>query len=434
MLVEWNYISPWAPPPRVESYFDFPDMDSPYFAANAKGLKESIQQCMDHRYYYYQPRNATEKIEIIFESRRQPTGMKNYIQFQTEQLQSPFFDAAYVDKMYNALQIWEFSPKNAEILRSKYGFQHVQHVPFMVTYNYPKKRKRRTKLQWRSFLARFKSATAYLMTVCWKLATGQQVATANGDTYNNPAGNRNEFSISSTTSNTTEGIITQYTENCYVQWKSEPSSKFRLHGISRSLCPWKNNDEDEDDHTCEMFGSHQSSLLESKENSKRKMIDVLMFGFLPCSHDNIRERICSHLEKSLNEFLVVCLHQVFDRDLEFFIERSRVILNVPFYQDSSLATHRIDPLLLRGKVVVSLPSSDPYMDSLYSPVVHFAKNESTLARDVRNVLQTFASLSCQGSKVSDDRDSSRRVAYYDEYIQDKLGDISPLCSALRKIF
>ena len=460
MLTEcWRHVSlsTWPSPlPQAESYFDFPDKDSPYFAANVNGLIQNIQQCMNRQ--YYPARNATKsKIEIIFESRRQPTRMTDYIQFQTEQLRSPFFDAVYLHKLSNALQIWEFSPETAKVLRSKYGFQHVQYVPFMTTYHYPNKKRKKTSrilgLQWRSFVLYMKSIMKSLLV---KMPYNTQIGTRvshSTRTIEKDASGAQQHSIDPPPT-ATEDIVTQYTDNCYVQWKYE-SPKFRLHSISKSPCPWMNHNDGFD--TCDQIQGtrlgHQSLLFSEIIWNSSMVIDVLLFGFLPCSHDNMRERICSNLERELNEFRIVCLHQVFDKDLEFFIERSKVILNIPFYQDSSLATHRIDPLLLRGKLVVSLPSSDPYLNSLYSPVVHFAKNESTLARDLRHVLLILKSPchrkrgrteveECWADPLenppeNNDDDGSiyrRRSKVASSYIQDTLGDISPLCSALHQIF
>jgi len=45
-------------------------------------------------------------------------------------------------------------------------------------------------------------------------------------------------------------------------------------------------------------------------------------------------------------------------------------LNVPFYKDNALETHRINRAISLGCQVVSLPSGDREMNSKYEPYIH----------------------------------------------------------------
>jgi hypothetical protein len=205
--------------------------------------------------------------------------------------------------------------------------------------------------------------------------------------------------------------------------------------------------------------------------------DVLVFGFLPCSHGNLRERVCDVIEAS-NRLKILCLHQVFGEVLDFFIARSRVVLNVPYFKDASLATHRIDPLLLGGKAVASFRSSDSHLDSLYAPVVtffeasdfgllkdgsseqilnHSSDRSDDVLRDSRasleqTMLRLYTAAACDESvlelnlsgieKISEEKDKAsafcdknsynRAINRY--YIEHVLRNITPLCLAIHEFF
>jgi len=62
------------------------------------------------------------------------------------------------------------------------------------------------------------------------------------------------------------------------------------------------------------------------------------------------------------------------------LKKVKYVVNLPFYQDNSLETHRINRALSAGCEVVSLYSKDPFMNKQYEPYVHFVKelNDFTL--------------------------------------------------------
>lgn len=69
------------------------------------------------------------------------------------------------------------------------------------------------------------------------------------------------------------------------------------------------------------------------------------------------------------------------------VARARVIVNVHFYVEAGLETHRIDGAHARGKCVVSERSRDPGLDDLYerNAAVHFVSlnDFQALVRAVR---------------------------------------------------
>jgi hypothetical protein len=62
------------------------------------------------------------------------------------------------------------------------------------------------------------------------------------------------------------------------------------------------------------------------------------------------------------------------------LKKVKYVLNLPFYEENSLETHRIHRALSAGCEVVSLYSKDTYMNKQYEPYVHFVKdlNDFTL--------------------------------------------------------
>ena len=355
---------------EVLNYFTFPDRDSVYFKTNVQGIMASIERafasCPGTKH------SLSEPVEIIFESQRPPS-VSRFIQFQMEQLHSTLFQGeAYVSKLRMASQIWAFSETSAkrlvERLDVKPGSGPTVHViPMMLTYQ--------------------SAVGMFTKKISMKTILDENIIRGNPSV---------EF--------------TSFTRHCYAHWTRTKDSDgsnmaFEVARLENSACGKR---------PCES----------DKMNSRRlyldqKDVDILVFGFLSCSHKNAREEVCTLLEEQ--GFHVLCLHQVFGSLLDYFIQHAKIILNVEFYGDSSLATHRIDPLVLNGKVVVSLHSSDAGLDRLYTPLVQFTTEESLLV-DIRRVLASYETISKNMS--------SKPVK---QYISRNLMDITPLCHALGEL-
>lgn len=58
------------------------------------------------------------------------------------------------------------------------------------------------------------------------------------------------------------------------------------------------------------------------------------------------------------------------------LKNVKYVLNLPFYEENSLETHRIHRALSAGCEVVSLYSKDTFMNKQYEPYVHFVKDLS----------------------------------------------------------
>lgn len=95
-------------------------------------------------------------------------------------------------------------------------------------------------------------------------------------------------------------------------------------------------------------------------------------------------------KKVLTEFQKANPHSTFEFDFNYSyinpvllvekLKKVKYVLNLPFYEDNSLETHRIHRALSAGCEVVSLYSKDTYMNKQYEPYVHFVKelNDFTL--------------------------------------------------------
>jgi hypothetical protein len=55
------------------------------------------------------------------------------------------------------------------------------------------------------------------------------------------------------------------------------------------------------------------------------------------------------------------------------LKKVKYVINLPFYEENSLETHRIHRALSAGCEVVSLYSKDSFMNKQYEPYVHFVK-------------------------------------------------------------
>ena len=97
-------------------------------------------------------------------------------------------------------------------------------------------------------------------------------------------------------------------------------------------------------------------------------IDVLFYG---ANHPR-RNYIEKLLKKSrLN--VVFRYYNLFDSDRDNLISRSKVVLNIHFWKESSLETHRIEYLCSKGKCIVSEYSKDSELDDIYINSIQFCK-------------------------------------------------------------
>lgn len=127
-----------------------------------------------------------------------------------------------------------------------------------------------------------------------------------------------------------------------------------------------------------------SSSMTCHFSGRPKDIDVLFYG-ARCPRRAGLERDFGKLCPELK--VVFRYYDLFRGEREDLISRSKVVLNIHYYEDASLETHRLEYLCSRGKCVISESSLDSELDSAYSnctafvPLSMFVKTAQHYATD-----------------------------------------------------
>lgn len=102
-------------------------------------------------------------------------------------------------------------------------------------------------------------------------------------------------------------------------------------------------------------------------------IDILFVG----SHIPAREKLFNDLKKEFPEkniefdFLWKYKNPL---DMKDVLQKSKYVINMPYYVNNTLETHRINNALSCGCKVVSLPSCDDDADEYYKDYIYFTDN------------------------------------------------------------
>ncbi|KAK3264256.1 hypothetical protein CYMTET_26996 [Cymbomonas tetramitiformis] len=111
------------------------------------------------------------------------------------------------------------------------------------------------------------------------------------------------------------------------------------------------------------------------------------------------------------------------QEQEECINRAKVILNAHFYPEASLEVHRLDPLLARGKCILSEISSDVALDALYSSAVVFAPFENLVVAAQHMLGQDGEALRARADASV--RLMQRRCKGYPHLLHDAVQEIPP---------
>eukprot|EP00953_Heterococcus_sp_UTEX-ZZ885_P005199 3277-Heterococcus_DN1.PRE.7 len=104
----------------------------------------------------------------------------------------------------------------------------------------------------------------------------------------------------------------------------------------------------------------QGHTADEHSNAPLQSIDVLFYG-----HLNERRNEILQLLRAAN-LTVRYEHNVLGAERDELIRQSKVVLNLHYLPDAALEVHRINPLLMLGKCIVSEPSIDAQLDAQYS--------------------------------------------------------------------
>lgn len=97
-------------------------------------------------------------------------------------------------------------------------------------------------------------------------------------------------------------------------------------------------------------------------------VDVLFFGAMHPRRKKIQEYITRRFGRSK---IIFRYNDLFGEERENMIKRSKIVLNIHYWDKSSLETHRIEYLSSNGKCIISEKSSDPILDNVYCDSVTF---------------------------------------------------------------
>lgn len=101
---------------------------------------------------------------------------------------------------------------------------------------------------------------------------------------------------------------------------------------------------------------------------KEKDIDILFYGGMHARRREVERRLRKHLP---GKNIVFRYFDLFGEEREDFISRAKIVLNIRFWPEGTLQTHRIEYLLARGKCIVSETSGDDTLDSDYVQGIRF---------------------------------------------------------------
>ena len=124
-------------------------------------------------------------------------------------------------------------------------------------------------------------------------------------------------------------------------------------------------------------------------------IDVLFYG------GRCPRRV--HFQKELaracpGKNVVFRFYDLFGDERENFIARAKIILNLHFWPQSALQSHRIEYLMARGKCVVSEYSADEELDNRYAGAVKFSRYE-TMANTISVLLRNPKEIELYGVRA-----------------------------------
>jgi len=196
------------------------------------------------------------------------------------------------------------------------------------------------------------------------------------------------------------GEFYSYESGCHSRWKVKRGALSKLKQPLSSDCGTRR---------CEPSSSSITSL--------RSDPDVLFYGSSSCSSASRHEALCDLLKHPGNGFAAECVHDISGVVLDHFFCHSKVIVIDSFNEGAALPSHRIDALLLAGKIVVSTPFKLLSLNKFYEDFILLA-DEEDLAATVRYVVENY-------SKFQDLAQLQR------QRFASIVNNVEPLCYALR---
>jgi hypothetical protein len=116
-------------------------------------------------------------------------------------------------------------------------------------------------------------------------------------------------------------------------------------------------------------GSYFSFDYPYMYDKRKKDIDLLFFGTLTKK----RVHILNEIQRKFN---IIIVSNVFGKDMENMLLRTKYVINISEYDNNALETHRINKALSCGCKVISNPSCDEHMNRKYTELIRFTKGRT----------------------------------------------------------
>jgi hypothetical protein len=120
-------------------------------------------------------------------------------------------------------------------------------------------------------------------------------------------------------------------------------------------------------------------FMKFENTNEDKEYDVCFVG----SKSEKREALINKLietNPNLNFYVDYDWKHVSAESITQILQKSRIVLNIPYYENNPLETHRIHKALACGCEVVSLPSADEDANNFYKDYIHFVDDLDTFPK------------------------------------------------------
>eukprot|EP01041_Mallomonas_annulata_P003676 gene3676-7317_t len=366
-----------SPPPE----FIFTEMNSKFFTHNIHGLNYSIHKAI-HNGCMRNWKHKPMRIHIIFETQIAST-TRYFIQMNMEQVRTSHFNNEYFQKLNKSTQVWDVSLASMKYYADKIN-PSTYFIPSILT------------------LSTNKNNNKNIFQCANSIIPHKQ---SQGENQNNNNGNNNN-NINNNNDNVT--VITRdvwmyydlYENGCIVSCVTDVSNSNSNNthsmytdtvAVRDTKCLPSNSSS-----TSNSTSKHRECNVQNPEFTQvcnnsfhTPVVDVLLYGLIECSDNRARESLCEQLQLHATDVRTVCLQGAFGSLLENFVCKAKIIVVPHYFNGSALETHRINPLLQAGKVVIVVSSTDPWIDNLYSSAV-IISHPDELLNTIRKVLHNFS--------------------------------------------
>ena len=128
-----------------------------------------------------------------------------------------------------------------------------------------------------------------------------------------------------------------------------------------------------------------SKCMENRNNNIfEKDIDIFFTGCINNYRSNKLQKIMNVCNRRSNKIIIT--NNCWNNDLEILYNRSKIGLNLHFYQGKTiLEVHRIIPMIANKILVISERSDDMWYDNIFKEIVDFVNEENFTQSIIKNL-------------------------------------------------